>query len=296
MKNIYKDENSIIFQNRFYDLSSGLLLSPIETQNYVIVQVAESYYGRSCSIDDHLQYCDLEITFPLTGGLNCSTHMVFEKLGKHEIYLSFQEDIHGLLIRKSCRFQTLAINFKAGPCHPLLDHLKHKFSTQRKLYLPDISTCMTSIMAEFMSPQLPFSLNYMDSLITSILVILSRSGSAKENVDILSAEEKLVTIINYMDSHFFEICSLDELSTRFGYTCSHMCKLFKKTYSITPGEYLLTKKMDHAALLLQEGKNLVQIAELLGYSTPYNFSRAFKAFHGVSPKNYLKQLTDSLVD
>ena len=49
---------------------------------------------------------------------------------------------------------------------------------------------------------------------------------------------------------------------------------------------LLAKKMEHGAKMLSAGKSVGQIAEVLGYSTPYNFSRAFKRQYGVAPREY----------
>ena len=44
--------------------------------------------------------------------------------------------------------------------------------------------------------------------------------------------------------------------------------------------------MEAARLMLSEGKlKITDIAERLGYSTLYAFSKAFKGHFGVSPKN-----------
>lgn len=63
-------------------------------------------------------------------------------------------------------------------------------------------------------------------------------------------------------------------------------KIFKKQVGVAPKEYLLSKKMEHAAKLLTAGKSVGQVAEVLGYSNPYNFSRAFKKQYGVAPREW----------
>lgn len=290
MKKIYLNDSSLIFQNAFFDISTGTLLSPIETQNYVIVQVAESYYNSSFRIDNHIQHCDLELTFPLTDSLICSTNKISDNLKKHETYISFKGDKHSLSSRQSCRFQTLAINFKNGPCFALFDKIKENFSLERKVFLSDIASFLSSVIAEFVSPNAPFFLNNLDSLITGILVCLARFGETTERVNVLSTEEKLPIIINYIDSHFLDIKSLSELSARFGYSYSHICKVFKKTYGKSPNEYLLAKKLEYSIELLKKDKSINEISETLGYSTPYNYSRAFKSIYKASPTNYIKSL------
>lgn len=287
METIYKNDDILIFQNRFYDLDTGLLRSPVETKQYIIVQVAESYYGNRFQIEEHQQYCDLEITFPLTNGLSCAVNGVWEKVPKNESYLSFQGDIHALFSRKNCRFQTIAVNMKDGPGRMLLQEIEKRFVEQRTGHTADVSPLLTAILAEFMPPELPFSAAYLDSLITAVLVRLARTGMDKRTVDLRTAEETLPAIVNYIDAHFLDLCSLDELAATFGYTYSHICKVFKKTYGMTPGDYFRTKKLETAAALLKQGESVGTVADRLGYSTLYNFSRAFKKYYGVSPARFL---------
>lgn len=285
MNNIYKNEDSLIFQNAFFDFNTGNLISPIKTQNYTVVQVAESFYRNKFMIEGHKQYCDLELTFPLTNGLICATNSKEEKVNKGEVYISFKGDYHTLWGRQSCRFQTLAINFNDGIKNELFCRIKSKFKAAPKVMCADIAVHFSDIIAEFVSIDSAFLKSSLDSLITVILIKLVRSGEENKS-DVLTVDQKLTVIINYIDTHFLDICSLDELSARFGYTYTHICKLFKKAYFVTPKEHLNLRKMEYAVSLLKEGKSVNEISEQLGYSTPYNFSRAFKSMYGVSPSNF----------
>ena len=235
---------------------------------------------------NHLQSCDLELTYALTNGLVCATDNLAETVDKNECYLSFKNDCHELSSRRGCRFQTLAINFKDGPCRAIFEDIFVKFKEKRKASLPDIASPLTSVIADFLYLSAPFSIQNLDSLITSILIKLARLDMQNPNFDIVTAEEKLLSMVNYIDLHFLEICSLEEFSPRFGYTYGHICKMFKKQVGVTPNEYLLAKKMEHGAKLLSAGKSVGQVAEVLGYSTPYNFSRAFKRQYGVAPREW----------
>lgn len=284
MGNIYKSSGFLIFKNEFCNWQTGELLSPIETQNYFVIQVTESYYNNNFVIKEHHQYCDLEITFPTTNSMFCTTDGVTQQVNKYETYLSFRDEQHEVGSRSGCRFQTLAINFKEGPCLPLLKELQTKFNSMRKIAPADLARHFTAIIAEFLNSH-PFFIENLDCSITALLIKLLRFGTEQPNEKILSSEETLPDIINYIDEHFLDICSLEELS-RFGYTYNHICKIFKKTYGFSPSDYLLSKKMEHATTLLIENKTLAEIGELLGYSSPYNFSRAFKQYFKVSPTEY----------
>lgn len=285
MKNFYKTQHSFVFENNFCDWDTGELLSPIQLQNYVVLQVAELYYNNAFCIHSHLQHCDLEITFPTTNGLFCQTDGKTEKLRKHQAYLSFKGENHQLFSRVGCRFQTFAVNFTSPQSKELFRLLKQRFSENRTQTCPQLAHFFTAIIGEFLSTQQDFFSQSLESLITTVLVNLVRMETPAPQT-LLSTKTATDDILQYIDAHFLDICSLEELSALFGYTYGHICKIFKNAYSVTPVEYLLRKKMEYAALLLTQGKTLTEIAEVTGYSTPYNLSRAFKKHFGVSPNEF----------
>ncbi|MBQ7045823.1 MAG: helix-turn-helix transcriptional regulator [Clostridia bacterium] len=285
MNNIYKNEDSLIFQNTFFDFDTGRLISPIQTQNYTVVQVAESFYRNKFIIERHKQYCDIELTFPLTNGLVCGSNGSEQKVSKNEIYISFKGEYHSLSARQSCRFQTLALNFNNSDNNELFCRIKNKYLNSPRVVCSGVADHFSDIVSEFLYTDAAFLKSSLDSLITLILIKLARGGT-KQKQDVLSADEKLTGIINYIDAHFLDICSLEELSARFGYSYTHICKLFTKAYLVTPKEHLTLKRMAYAAELLKKGKSVNSVSEILGYSTPYNFSRAFKNVFKMSPSSF----------
>ncbi len=53
----------------------------------------------------------------------------------------------------------------------------------------------------------------------------------------------------------------------------------------------LKSTMEYAKELLTKGnKSVVEVSNLLDYSAPNNFSRAFKIKYGISPQTYKKQV------
>jgi len=93
----------------------------------------------------------------------------------------------------------------------------------------------------------------------------------------------------FIDQHFLEIHSLEEIAAGCFINVSYLCRNFKRFGNITPYQYLMRLKMNHAAKLLL-GSNLLikQVAEELGFSDPYHFSRAFKNVYRISPEQFLK--------
>ncbi|MBR1996154.1 MAG: helix-turn-helix domain-containing protein, partial [Paludibacteraceae bacterium] len=60
--------------------------------------------------------------------------------------------------------------------------------------------------------------------------------------------------------------------------------LFKQTTKTTIFDYLSTKKLERAKILIDEKKlSFTKIAEILNYASVYSFSKSFKYHFGISP-------------
>lgn len=281
MAKIIKGKDCLIVQNAFVDWRSGTLISPIETENYTVVQVAESYFIGGFETHAHRQLCDLEITLPLTGVLISSADGTEVRVEKGAAYLSFRGEAHRLYAKGSCRFLTLAVNFKEK-MQPLLAAISARFLQCRTRKEADPLGLLSRICAEFSGERRPYFELYLDALIGELLVLLLRVDSVPPARQVRSAD-CLPEIVNYIDCNYLSICSPEELS-RFGYSYHYICKLFKETYGTSPHAYLLSKRMDHAAHLLSEGQSVSAVSAALGYSSPYNFSRAYKKYFSYAPK------------
>lgn len=91
----------------------------------------------------------------------------------------------------------------------------------------------------------------------------------------------------YLDLHFREPITLEELVRMSCINRTTLCRMFKDTYGSSPTEYIITRRIDAAALLLAETSLEIEgIAERSGFrNTPY-FIRAFKTRCGVTPGEY----------
>ena len=70
----------------------------------------------------------------------------------------------------------------------------------------------------------------------------------------------------------------------------HFYRKFKQATGSTPIDWLRRERINHARRrLLESSDPIKQIAEQVGYNDPFFFSRDFKRYTGVAPKNYRKQ-------
>jgi AraC-like DNA-binding protein len=91
----------------------------------------------------------------------------------------------------------------------------------------------------------------------------------------------------YMEEHFHRLRTLAQISDECHVTKCYLCRLFRRYEQESPYAYLLRLKMNQAAELLQQGNLLIkQAAEQVGFEDEFLFSRRFKSFFGVSPKEF----------
>ena len=90
----------------------------------------------------------------------------------------------------------------------------------------------------------------------------------------------------FIEEHYLQVHSLAEVASACHVDSAYLCRLFKRFRRQTPFQYLQNLKMNRAVELLQDGAYSVkQTAQELGFSDPYNFSRAFKRIFGIAPRH-----------
>ena len=64
----------------------------------------------------------------------------------------------------------------------------------------------------------------------------------------------------------------------------HLIRLFKNATGLSPYEYLLSLRMEHAKQLLQKGYSVKQAAWKAGFYDTSHFNRLFRKVSGTNPK------------
>lgn len=93
---------------------------------------------------------------------------------------------------------------------------------------------------------------------------------------------------NFIDTNFLENICLDEIAKESKLSQYHFIRLFKDVFNITPYQYIIKKRLEYSRELLKSGFSIIEVAYTVGFSGPTNFSRAYKNYFGISPKNELK--------
>ena len=161
---------------------------------------------------------------------------------------------------------------------------------QRVFHDVKINSAISTAIAEFTSNH-KYRTEILSLIFEQIIYYLLQNFDAEKLTDkensITSHDELCFQIMNYIDTHIYSIKTLSELSDKFSYNYSYLSDIFKKNTGNTIVNYYQARRLETAKLMMNENKGkIIQIAEMLNYSSLYSFSKAFKKKYGISPKSY----------
>lgn len=99
-------------------------------------------------------------------------------------------------------------------------------------------------------------------------------------------------ITKYMEEHYHEKISLDQIAANMYLSSFYISKLFKSETGDTPINYLISLRMQKAKELLDldPERSIQSVAAAVGYEDAYHFSKLFKKYYGISPLYYKSRI------
>jgi len=133
-----------------------------------------------------------------------------------------------------------------------------------------------------------------DLLEVILLLLMRRSKFTVTFVPSTRKSSKECAVVRrYIDSHFKENLTLDDLAEVAHVSKYYLAHAFTKEYGTSPINYLLSCRIKESLYLLSETHtSLSDIASMLGFSSPSYFSQSFRRIQGMSPLQYRKQFKE----
>lgn len=95
--------------------------------------------------------------------------------------------------------------------------------------------------------------------------------------------ERLNQCMQYIEGHLTEETDSDALGRIACCSAYHFQRMFTYLAGMTLAEYIRKRRMSLAAVDLQAGEKIIDVAGKYGYQSPTAFNRAFQSVHGVAP-------------
>ncbi len=282
-----------------YHINKPFLTDPLTFGDFRLYQLGRLYCTGETVIEEHAHIDWFEITVATGGKGMVYTNGACVPIARGEIYLSFPCDHHAIV---------------SDPAEPLKYDF-FSFSTSDESLMDDLATIMEqnaaadarTICDEQIAALVSTSIAELDAgkrhserlltaLFSEIVIRLVRGffreappeapRPAAERADALCYR-----LMHYIDTHIYSMQGLDELSVLTGYNYSYLSALFRRVTSESLCDYYRNRRLETARLhIMENALSITQIAELLGYSSIYTFSRAFKGRYGYSPEQYRKSV------
>ncbi|MRI33149.1 AraC family transcriptional regulator [Endozoicomonas sp. OPT23] len=100
------------------------------------------------------------------------------------------------------------------------------------------------------------------------------------------SRSKLVDIIELMESNLEEPIELDELASFVHVSRRQLERMFQRHLSCSPSRHYLKLRLDRARQLLkQSSMSIVEVAAACGFVSTPHFSRCYRKYNGISPRD-----------
>lgn len=122
-------------------------------------------------------------------------------------------------------------------------------------------------------------------LISCILHMIDARVSLIRSCDIVEIAKK------YVQDQLLNEINMAVIANHCNVSYTYFSKVFKESTGVNFQDYVTMKRMEYAKEALN-GINvkIYDVAVALGYSNPKNFTRVFKNYYGLSPKEYQKMM------
>lgn len=126
------------------------------------------------------------------------------------------------------------------------------------------------------------------SLLTQLMVHINRLAAQDgDYYEAFSSASHLISqVIDYINHHYSENLSLDNLAEHFFVSKYHLSHEFNRQVGTSIYRYIQKKRLQIARQLLFQGKKPNHICSECGFGDYAGFYRAFKAEYGFSPRHF----------
>lgn len=153
-------------------------------------------------------------------------------------------------------------------------------------------TGLASLIAAFSCGKIPAEAS-MSMMITEMLADFSRraadksADNKKTALSSVNDKDSISAVTSYINSHFTDELSVDDLASLASLSRFYFIRLFKKRTGCTPHEYLINTRLNHAKYLLKNTSlTIKEICFASGFADESRFCTCFRDCEGVRPSEY----------
>lgn len=173
------------------------------------------------------------------------------------------------------------------------EQFSHRIGSQSRYY-PQMAELFRTIAQEYQEQEKGWQ-SGVESLLMYLLTLLYRCYDEKQELeeerkDFQKLYTRICAVFEYIDRHFCESITLDQLAELVSLSPHYLCKCFKKVTGRTIFEYIEQMRIQYSCYLLRTTEDsILDIAWNSGFRTVSYYNRVFKKSEGISPRDYRRQ-------
>lgn len=218
-------------------------------------------------------------------------------LTPNTLYIINGEDVHFVSPDNKTEYVRTIINLPKEYLHGLFAAAKETDALPKLLQKGAV--CLGSAAAEAVETAL-FTFDNAEehknlSFACALFTLFSACAAADSQVSPYS-DGIIASVLSYIDENITEKITLEDIEKHTFVSKYHICHKFKKTVGMTPGEYILKRRISLTKKLLSGSDfALSEIAMSAGFGSFSYFSSSFKRSEGITPIEYRRRYqNDSL--
>lgn len=281
-----------------YRISVDNIFSPDIFGKSYLYQVGRAHLKPAAVVPEHIQLNYFELTAVTEGRGTVSVNGESVPVEKGDIHIAFAGDIHSIYSdeKMPLKYDFIAIQTADDALFGEMEKIvaAHHEASARLFRDDAIGGLVARAISETQEKRENWRI-VTEAVINEIFVFTARALESETEVGIKNAvnesRELCFGIMNYIDNHIYTMKKLTELTKITNYSYNYLSNLFKDVTGETLNTYYRNRKLESARLLLEEGFSVTYVANVLGYSSAYPFSLAFKNHYGYPPSNVKKRLS-----
>lgn len=130
--------------------------------------------------------------------------------------------------------------------------------------------------------------------LVELMIGLNRAAEERgDNRPAGSSDQVVDAVLHYINEHYSETLTLDQLAEKFFISKYHLLRKFDAQVGTTVHRYILQKRLLNAKQLLAGGVPPNEVCQYCGFGDYANFYRAFKAEYNQTPRQYIQKMRDN---
>ena len=133
-------------------------------------------------------------------------------------------------------------------------------------------------------------------LLAALTQLVRRHSDGCRSFQFLSEPQRVKRVREYLDAHFADHLSLNQLAQVACLSPYHLNRVFSQEVGLPPHKYQSQVRVARARNLLLQGMPIKQIAAQTGFADQSHLTRQFKRLMQVTPGQYQRQVSKNVQD